>query len=158
MFILITFADINIYISNSNLDCWHWWVIVICLTLHNHITKFILHSCCNCGIPVIYSQETTPLHSSGRVFVKFKTSASQASYWNLPWETLSCTHQNIQQSSQLQSCITWSGCHFFGSCIRYDVCHLTLPDHHFAYFQPIPTISITHCTSQHDLPIVIHMI
>jgi hypothetical protein len=36
--------------------------------------------------------------------------------------------------------------------------YLTLPDHHLAYFQPIPTISITHCTSQHDPPFVIHVI
>ena len=41
MLILITFADINIYLPNSNLDCRHWWVIVICSTLHNHIPKFI---------------------------------------------------------------------------------------------------------------------
>jgi len=79
MFISVIFADINTYFSNSNLDCWHWWVIVICLILHNPITKFIA--------------QLLQLWHSSHFFPKNNTSPQQ-------WQSI-CQVQDICISGQL---------------------------------------------------------
>ena len=79
MLISIIFADLNIYLSNSNLDSWHWWVIIICLTLHNHITKFIA--------------QLLQLWHSSHFFPRNNTSPQQ-------WQSI-CQVQNICISGQL---------------------------------------------------------